>query len=259
MRAVLQLAGVDARGFAERNEFVGAARAVLETLPKRIEPPGGKRATLPSLFARPEPEGMPPIVVEVVQTVQTEDAASKISRKPAPAPAPAPGPAPADDGSGSSSEDEDSKAANLARMSAEAKRKGNEAFAAGDYAKAAKQFTMAIRMDKKNHVLFSNRSAARCGLGKFEEALEDAERCVKLAPKWGKGYGRKGAALTGLGQGGEAVKAYLAGLAVEPESEALREGLATAKAKIREAQGRYEEMWGEPAPGTREPESFDEQ
>ena len=44
---------------------------------------------------------------------------------------------------------------NLARMSAEAKRKGNEAFAAGDYAKAAKQFTMAIRMDKKNHVLFS--------------------------------------------------------------------------------------------------------
>ena len=95
---------------------------------------------------------------------------------------------------------------------------------------------MAIRMDKKNHVLFSNRSAARCGLGKFEEALEDAERCVKLAPKWGKGYGRKGAALTGLGQGGEAVKAYLAGLAVEPESEALREGLATAKAKIREAQ-----------------------
>ena len=259
VRAVLQLAGVDARGFAERNEFVGAARAVLETLPKRIEPPGGKRATLPSLFARPEPEGMPPIVVEVVQMVQTEDAASKISRKPAPAPAPAPGPAPADDGSGSSSEDEDSKAANLARMSAEAKRKGNEAFAAGDYAKAAKQFTMAIRMDKKNHVLFSNRSAARCGLGKFEEALEDAERCVKLAPKWGKGYGRKGAALTGLGQGGEAVKAYLAGLAVEPESEALREGLATAKAKIREAQGRYEEMWGEPAPGTREPESFDAQ
>ena len=183
----------------------------------------------------------------------TRDPAPKASRTPAPAPAPAP--ATADDDSGSSSEDEDSKAANLARMSAEAKRKGNEAFAAGDYAKAAKQFTMAIRMDKTNHVLFSNRSAARCGLGKFEEALEDAERCVKLAPKWGKGYVRKGAALTGLGQGGEAVKAYLAGLAVEPESEALREGLATAKAKIREAQGRYEEMWGKPAPGTREPES----
>ena len=76
-----------------------------------------------------------------------------------------PGPAPADDGSGSSSEDEDSKAANLARMSAEAKRKGNEAFAAGDYAKAAKQFTMAIRMDKNPLSVSEPGSAARCGLG----------------------------------------------------------------------------------------------
>jgi stress-induced-phosphoprotein 1 len=61
-----------------------------------------------------------------------------------------------------------------------------------------------------------------------------------MAPKWGKGYGRKGAALTGLGQGGEAVKAYTAGLAIEPDSDALREGLAEAKAKIREGQAKYE-------------------
>ena len=140
-------------------------------------------------------------------------------------------------------------------MSAEAKRKGNEAFAAGDYAKAAKQFTMAIRMDSRTTCCFQP-VGVRGGLGKFEEALEDAERCVKLAPKWGKGYGRKGAALTGLGQGGEAVKAYLAGLAVEPESEALREGLATAKAKIREAQGKVRGDVGRTTPGTRG-ESFD--
>eukprot|EP00982_Pelagococcus_subviridis_P000761 6308-Pelagococcus_subviridis.AAC.1 len=89
-------------------------------------------------------------------------------------------------------------------MAVEAKEKGNAAFASGDYAKAAKQFTMAIRFDKTNHVLFSNRSAAYSGCGKYEEALADANRCVKMAPKWGKGYGRKGAALTGLGQGGEA-------------------------------------------------------
>jgi tetratricopeptide (TPR) repeat protein len=133
-------------------------------------------------------------------------------------------------------------------MSAEAKRKGNAAFAAGEFAKAVKQFTMAIRMDKTNHVLFSNRSAAHAGLGRYEDALADAERCVRMSPKWGKGYGRKGAALTGLGQGGEAVKAYLAGLAVEPESESLRAGLAEAKAAIRRAQARYEEMWGKDAP-----------
>ena len=137
------------------------------------------------------------------------------------APAQSAVPAAADDDS-SSSDDEDTKTAKLAKMSAEAKQKGNAAFSAGDYPKAVKQFTMAIRMDKQNHVLFSNRSAAYTALGKYEEGLADAERCVRLAPKWGKGYGRKGAALTGLGQGGEAVKAYLAGLGVEPESEALR-------------------------------------
>ena len=154
-----------------------------------------------------------------------------------------------EDSGSSSSDDEETKAANIARMAAEAKKKGNEAFAAGDWGKAIKQFTMAIRMDKMNHVLFSNRSAAYAACGKYEEALGDAERCVKMAPKWGKGYGRKGAALTGLGQGGEAVKAYLAGLQVEPESEGLRQGLAEAKAKIREAQDRYKEMWGKDAPG----------
>ena len=145
--------------------------------------------------------------------------------------------------------DEASRAAKLLRVAAEAKRKGNEAFAANDYAKAVKQFTMAIRMDAKNHVLFSNRSAARAGLGKYEDALSDAERCIRMAPKWGKGYGRKGAALTGLGQGGEAVKAYLAGLAVEPENASLRDGLAEAKAAIRSAQDRYKEMWGKEVPG----------
>ena len=126
--------------------------------------------------------------------------------------------------------------------------RGTRRSAAGEFAKAVKQFTMAIRMDKTNHVLFSNRSAAHAGLGKYEDALADAERCVRMSPKWGKGYGRKGAALTGLGQGGEAVKAYLAGLAVEPESEALRAGLAEAKAAIRQAQDRYKEMWGKDAP-----------
>jgi len=61
---------------------------------------------------------------------------------------------------------------------------------------------------------------------------------------WGKGYGRKGAALVGLGQAGEGVKAYLAGLQVEPGNEFLKEGLREAKESIKQHQARYEEMWG---------------
>ena len=244
MQAALQLAGRDLRMYSEKSEFIAATEELLGSMPSRIVPSGGATLPMPSLFARPEKGEAEPAKGEPAKGMAEPVAAA------APPPAAAPTALAADgSGSSSSSDDEDTKTAKLAKMSAEAKQKGNAAFSAGDYPKAVKQFTMAIRMDKQNHVLFSNRSASYAALGKYEEALADAERCVRLAPKWGKGYGRKGAALTGLGQGGEAVKAYLAGLAVEPESEALRGGLAEAKAAIRAAQDRYKEMWGKDAPG----------
>ena len=48
------------------------------------------------------------------------------------------------------------------------------------------------------------------------KAAEDAEKCISIKPDWGKGYGRKGAALHGMGDLEGAQKAYTAGLAVEP-------------------------------------------
>jgi tetratricopeptide (TPR) repeat protein len=126
-----------------------------------------------------------------------------------------------------------------------AKARGNSAFSSKEYGRATAAYTVALRFDRGNAVLFSNRSAALAALGKYAEALEDAERAVRAAPNWGKGYARRGAALIGLGQAGEAVKAYAAGLAVEPEAAYIREGLAEAKQAIREAQARYSAMWGD--------------
>jgi stress-induced-phosphoprotein 1 len=57
----------------------------------------------------------------------------------------------------------------------------------------------AIELDPQNHVLYSNRSACYASLKEFNKALEDANVCVRLSPQWSKGYGRKGAALHGLG------------------------------------------------------------
>ena len=191
MQAALQLAGRDLRMYSEKSEFIAATEELLGSMPSRIVPSGGG-ATLPmpSLFARPE-KG------------EAEPAKGGLSRLPrrhrrqpprlSPPPPTAGAPPPA-------------ATTRIPRppSSPRCPRRPNRRvtpLSGGDYLKAVKQFTMAIRMDKQNHVLFSNRSASYAALGKYEEALADAERCVRLAPKWGKGYGRKGAALTGARAG----------------------------------------------------------
>lgn len=40
--------------------------------------------------------------------------------------------------------------------------------------------------DKLSAVLLSNRCAAYLNLKKYEDALEDAERCVQVEPDWSK-------------------------------------------------------------------------
>ncbi|KAE8818346.1 Hsp70-Hsp90 organizing protein [Hordeum vulgare] len=64
----------------------------------------------------------------------------------------------------------------------EAKARGNAAFSAGRFEEAAGHFGDAIALVPDNHVLFSNRSAAYASLGRYKEALVDADRTVALRP-----------------------------------------------------------------------------
>lgn len=139
----------------------------------------------------------------------------------------------------------------LADKSRKAKERGNELFAAGNYDMAIKSYSMAIRLDRGNHVLHSNRSAAYAGAGRFEDALSDAETCVKLAPDFAKGYLRHAVALSGLGQHAESAKVCAKGLKKDPESEALSAQLKIAKDAILDGERRYKEMWGDDAPSAR--------
>lgn len=109
------------------------------------------------------------------------------------------------------------------------KNQGNKFLAEHKYEEAIKCYTEAIQLDDKNHVLYSNRSAAYAKAEKYEEALEDAEKTVTLKPDWGKGYSRKASTLAFLGRTEDAIAAYEAGLKVEPESLALKEGLFDLK------------------------------
>mmetsp|Transcript_45486 Transcript_45486/g.142289 ORF Transcript_45486/g.142289 Transcript_45486/m.142289 type:complete len:559 (-) Transcript_45486:125-1801(-) len=112
---------------------------------------------------------------------------------------------------------------------------GNEKFKAGDFPAAIEHFSKALDI-QPTHVLYSNRSACYCSLRKYDEALDDAEKCIAAKPDWGKGYGRKGAALHGLGRYNDAIAAYESGLGHEPGLAMLTNGMAEAKAEMEASQ-----------------------
>ncbi|QDZ23050.1 CS domain-containing protein [Chloropicon primus] len=62
----------------------------------------------------------------------------------------------------------------------------------------------------QNHLVLSNRSLALTRCGRYASALEDANRCVLLKPRWAKAHWRKAQALKGLKRRAEALEALKA-------------------------------------------------
>lgn len=71
-------------------------------------------------------------------------------------------------------------------LAQEEKARGNAAFQAGDFSTAVQHFSKAIELSPADAVLYSNRSGSYASLKQFENALKDAEMCVKLKPDWAK-------------------------------------------------------------------------
>lgn len=79
-----------------------------------------------------------------------------------------------------------------------AKSLGNEQFKLKNFEKAIEFYTQAILENPTDHTIFGNRSASYHNLKNFENALKDAEECIKIKDDWTKGYQRKGMALHGM-------------------------------------------------------------
>ena len=103
---------------------------------------------------------------------------------------------------------------------------GNAALQAGKVSEAIAHYTKAIHLDgSKNHVYFSNRSAAYLQQGKGNHALADAKTCLHLNPQFAKGYSRKGAALHALQRYNDSIAAYTEGIEKFPSNAGLKKGL----------------------------------
>ena len=97
--------------------------------------------------------------------------------------------------------------------SQQAKQRGARCYAAKDYANAVTYFTEAIERADSNdmdlHLYHSNRCAAYQQLGRWREALDDAEATTQIKPTWAKGWSRLATCLErDQRRRGEAAAAY---------------------------------------------------
>ncbi|CCG21559.1 Sgt2 small tetratricopeptide repeat (TPR)-containing protein [Candida orthopsilosis Co 90-125] len=114
------------------------------------------------------------------------------------------------------------------------KLEGNRLMGAKDYAGAIAKYTEAIGLDPTNVVYLSNRAAAYSSAQKHTQAVEDAEKAIKLNPEFSRAYSRLGLAQYALGNPKEAMEAYKKGLEVEGDkpSDGMKKGYETAKKRV---------------------------
>jgi DnaJ family protein C protein 7 len=115
---------------------------------------------------------------------------------------------------------------------------GNAKFKTKDYAEAVKLYSLAIKVDSTNHVLFSNRSACYQGRAMWKEALKDGQTTISLCASFAKGYLHTARAQLQLHAETEAVETLESGLkSVGSEAaQPLQALLTTARSAAHKAQ-----------------------
>eukprot|EP01039_Chlorochromonas_danica_P000146 gene147-154_t len=138
------------------------------------------------------------------------------------------------------------------REAEEAKTEGSTAYTKGNYSAAIDHYSRAIELGGDDRsflkIIYSNRSAAYCKLGKFEDAVKDGNKCVELDGQWAKGYARKGDALYALKRYTDAYNAYNAGLRTTGDTS-LGEKVEQAMQAIRNEANRSSSASGAGAGG----------
>lgn len=115
-------------------------------------------------------------------------------------------------------------------LSTQKKEEGIRAYRGGRLQKAVTDFTDSLHLNPQDAACFANRSAANYSLGKLEQALADAEQCIKLQPTLHKGFLRKGLALAGVCDFRGAVEALKTAHGLCPEDDAVLAALKEAEA-----------------------------
>ncbi|XP_005093097.1 stress-induced-phosphoprotein 1 [Aplysia californica] len=108
------------------------------------------------------------------------------------------------------------------------KEKGNAAFKEGKYPAAIGSYTEAIKRNPEDAKLFSNRAACYTKLMEFQLALKDSDECIRLDPKFIKGFLRKGSVLLAMREPTKATVVYQKALEIDSNNAEALEGYRKA-------------------------------
>jgi len=120
------------------------------------------------------------------------------------------------------------------RLVGEVKHRAKGAFGQKDMPSAELLYGKAITLldsipGKSEATLYSNRAMVRLNMGKVELALEDANKCIELDPKFIKAYHRKAQALIRLNEWDDAIVAAKKGQEIEPNNTSFQELIDNAE------------------------------
>lgn len=137
----------------------------------------------------------------------------------------------------------------LQNLILELKCRGNAAFQQNALEEAEILYTRAIAVNETDplqlqHIFYANRSAARCSMGKVDQALEDADMCIALNATYAKGFFRKAQALVKLNRCKEALTILDSAKALEPSNKSVN----TLYTKVQEMAKMEKETSTAPAP-----------
>eukprot|EP00667_Euglena_gracilis_P025201 EG_transcript_29468 len=95
---------------------------------------------------------------------------------------------------------------------------GNKHFQAGQYQEAIDQYSQALIGAPFDYKIYGNRALVHIKLKQYDQAIADADACIKLNKGWAKGYYRKGCAYLAQQKAKEALPYFRKTLELEPQN-----------------------------------------
>ncbi|KAL6194985.1 hypothetical protein ACLB2K_036060 [Fragaria x ananassa] len=111
------------------------------------------------------------------------------------------------------------------RMADELRQKGNGCMQGKKFRDAVREYTYALEWNPMDSKAYSSRSLAFYMLGMDIEALDDAEKCVEIDPKFSRGYLRKGSVLLRNKEFAKALETFQEGLECDLTDQYLNRGV----------------------------------